>query len=125
MKKVIYSTLAPKAIGPYSQAIMADNTLYVSGQLPILTESGNLIEEKIELQTEKVLSHIKSIILEAGFQLTDVVKTTVYLSSMTNFPAMNLVYASFFGDHKPARVTIEVARLPKNALIEIDCICVK
>lgn len=125
MKKVIYSTHAPKAIGPYSQAIMADNTLYVSGQLPILTESGNLVEEKIELQTEKVLSHIKSIILEAGFQLTDVVKTTVYLSSMTNFPAMNLVYASFFGDHKPARVTIEVARLSKNALIEIDCICVK
>ncbi len=125
MKKVIHSEQAPKAIGPYSQAILAGNTLYVSGQLPIILETGALAEEKIETQTAISLKHLKSIVENAGFQITDIVKTTVYLSSMTNFPAMNLVYASFFGEHKPARVTIEVAKLPKNALIEIDCICVK
>jgi 2-iminobutanoate/2-iminopropanoate deaminase len=124
MKKVINSKNAPKAIGPYSQAILAGNTLYVSGQLPIDPKTG-LMPTTIEEQTKQSLDNILNIVHEAGFELTDVVKCHVYLKDLSDFARMNEVYANFFYEHKPARVAFEASRLPKDALVEIDAIAVK
>lgn len=124
MKKVINSKNAPAAIGPYSQAILVKDTLYVSGQLPIDPKT-NQMPYDIEKQTKQSLENILAIITEAGFKLTDVVKCNVYLNDLNDFAKMNQVYATFFGDHKPARVAFEVSRLPKDALVEIDAIAVK
>ncbi|MGI6782004.1 MAG: RidA family protein [Acholeplasmataceae bacterium] len=124
MKKTIISKNAPAAIGPYSQAILAKDTLYVSGQLPIDPKT-NQMPNDIKTQTKQSLENILNIITEAGFKLTDIVKCTVYLNDLNNFAVMNEVYAKFFGDHKPARVALEVSRLPKDALVEIDAIAVR
>lgn len=124
MKKVISTTKAPKAIGPYSQAILASNTLYVSGQLPIDYKTG-LISDDIRVQTQKSLENLLNIVHDAGFELTDIVKCTVYLKDLNHFEQMNDVYANFFYEHKPARVAVEVARLPRDVLVEIDAIAVK
>ncbi len=125
MLKAISTDNAPKAIGPYSQAIRAGNFLYVSGQLPINPKSGVFISNEIEDQTKQCLANIENIIIAAGFTKRDIVKCTVYMLNLDNFQSMNLAYQLFFGDQKPARVTIEVSRLPKESLIEIDAICHK
>ncbi len=117
--KTIHTPHAPQAIGPYSQAVLANNTLYVSGQLP-KDLNGDIVK-----QTTESLHHILAIIEEAGFGKQEIVKCTVYMKDITMFQAMNETYQTFFGEHKPARVTIEVKRLPKDALIEIDAIAVK
>ena len=123
-KKVIASPLAPKAVGPYSQAIAAGTTLYVSGQLPIDAATG-LMAEGIEAQTQRALENISAILAEAGYALSDVVKTTVLLQDIGDFAAMNGVYATYFTGALPARVCYEVARLPMGARVEIDAVAVK
>ena len=123
-KKVIASPLAPKAVGPYSQAIAAGTTLYVSGQLPIDAATG-LMAEGIEAQTRRALENISAILAEAGYALSDVVKTTVLLQDIGDFAAMNGVYATYFTGALPARVCYEVARLPMGARVEIDAVAVK
>lgn len=123
-EKVIASPLAPKAVGPYSQAIAAGTTLYVSGQLPIDAATG-LMAEGIEAQTRRALENISAILAEAGYALSDVVKTTVLLQDIGDFAAMNGVYATYFTGALPARVCYEVARLPMGARVEIDAVAVK
>ncbi len=124
MKEIIATTKAPGAIGPYSQGIVAFGKLvFVSGQLPIDMATGNLADG-ITAQTHASLSNLKSIVESYGCNLADVVKTTVFLSDMNNFAAMNEVYAKFFPENPPARSAVEVARLPKDALVEIECIAI-
>ena len=116
---------APKAIGPYSQAILAGNTLYVSGQLPIDPATGAFAGEDIASQTRQALLNLKAILEAAGFSMADVVKTTVYLADIADFAAMNGVYAEFFTAPYPARAAFEVAALPKAGRVEIECIAVR
>lgn len=125
MDKMIRTDYAPKAIGPYSQAIKAGDFLFVSGQLPIDPSTGNMVSNDIALQTHQSLNNLKNIITAAGMSLNNVVKVNIFLSDMDNFDAMNKVYATFFTAHFPARVAIETARLPKDALIEIEAIAFK
>lgn len=124
MKKIIASPLAPKAVGPYSQAVEVGGTLYVSGQLPIDGATGAM-PEGIEAQTRQSLTNLKYILEEAGYGLEDVAKTTVLLQNIVDFGAMNAVYAGIFTDRMPARVCYEVARLPMGALVEIDAVAAK
>lgn len=124
MKKIIASPLAPKAVGPYSQAVEAGATLYVSGQLPIDGASGTM-PDTVEEQTRQSLTNLGHILSEAGYTFEDIVKTTVLLGSIADFAAMNAVYAEFFTGQKPARVCYEVAALPMGAKVEIDAIAVK
>ena len=121
MSEVVYTKNAPDAIGPYSQAWLCGNMLFTSGQLGINPETGEL-PETIEEQTECSLKNVAAILEEAGFLKTDVVKTVVFLKNMADFPVVNGIYAGFFGDHKPARSCVEVSRLPKDGLIEIEVI---
>ena len=121
MKKVIASPLAPKAVGPYSQAIAHDATLYISGQLPINAETGEMPED-IKAQTAQSIANIKAILAEVGATLDNVVKTTVLLADMSLFGAMNEVYASEFKEVYPARCAFAVKELPKQALVEIEVI---
>jgi 2-iminobutanoate/2-iminopropanoate deaminase len=123
-KRVIASPKAPKAVGPYSQAICTESTLYISGQLPIDATSGTMAEG-IEAQTRQSLDNLSAILAEASFTLSDVVKTTVLLQHISDFDVMNRVYASYFTAQMPARVCFEVAKLPKGALVEIDAIASK
>lgn len=116
---------APAAIGPYSQAIEAGSTIYVSGQLPIDPATGAFAGEDIKAQTRQSLTNMKNILEEAGTDMSAVVKTTVLLSDIANFAAMNEVYAEFFTAPFPARAAFQVAALPKNALVEIECVAVK
>lgn len=122
-KTVINTKNAPAAIGPYSQAIKKGNTLFVSGQLPIDVKTGEMLET-IEEQTRQSLNNVKAIVEEAECKLEDVLKTTVFLSDMNNFAKMNEVYAEFFKDNPPARACVEVARLPKDALVEIEVVAI-
>ena len=124
MKKVIASPLAPKAVGPYSQAIASDNTLYISGQLPIDGATGKMVEG-VEAQTRQSLDNLGHILKEAGYSYDDVAKTTVLLADIADFGAMNAVYAEYFTGDKPARICYQVAALPMGALVEIDCIAIK
>ena len=121
MKKIIASPNAPAAIGPYSQAVELNGTLFVSGQLPVNPKTGE-IPEGIEAQTRQSLSNVMAILNEAGLGPNSVVKTCVLLQHISDFAAMNAVYAEFFPEDKPARVCYEVAALPKGALVEIDAI---
>lgn len=125
MNTAVHTDLAPAAIGPYSQAIVAGNTVYVSGQLPIDPATGSFAGSDIAAQTRQSLANLKSILNAAGADLSDVVKTTVYLADIADFAAMNAVYAEFFAAPYPARAAFEVACLPKNALVEIECVAVK
>ena len=125
MKKIISTDKAPKAIGPYSQAVEANHTLYISGQIPINPETGKLIEGDIKEQTELVMKNIGAILEEAGFSYTDVVKSTCLLSDIRNFAAMNEVYAKYYPTEPPARAAYAVVSLPLGALIEIETIAVK
>lgn len=124
MKKVIASANAPKAVGPYSQAIELNGTVFVSGQLPVNPANG-LVPDSIEEQTRQSLQNIGSILKEAGLDYSDVVKTTVLLDDIKNFAAMNAVYADFFTELKPARVCYQVAALPMGVKVEIDAIAGK
>lgn len=125
MNTAIHTNNAPAAIGPYSQAIAAGNTIYVSGQLPIDPATGTFAGSDIASQTRQSLNNLKSILNAAGADLCDVVKTTVFLANIADFAAMNEVYAEFFSAPYPARAAFEVACLPKNALVEIECVAVK
>ena len=121
----IHTDNAPAAIGPYSQAIQAGNTIYVSGQLPIDPATGAFAGNDITAQTRQSLTNMKNILNQAGADMCDVVKTTVLLADIADFAAMNAVYAEFFTAPFPARAAFQVACLPKNALVEIECVAVK
>jgi 2-iminobutanoate/2-iminopropanoate deaminase len=122
MKTAIVSAAAPKAIGPYSSALRSGQLLFISGQVPADPATGALVEGDIDIQTRRVLENIKSLLAEAHLTLDHVVRTTVFLADMDDFPAMNAAYRSFFSEPFPARSTIQAARLPRNARIEIDAI---
>ncbi|MEH6938420.1 RidA family protein [Bacillus sp. JJ664] len=121
--QIIHTDHAPKAIGPYSQALIANGLLYTSGQIPLLVD-GTIIEGGIEEQTKQVFANLKAVLEEAGTDLSKVVKTTVFLKDLTTFADFNSVYEEFFNEHKPARSCVEVARLPKDVLVEIECIAI-
>lgn len=125
MKSVIATTAAPGAIGPYSQAIEANGFVFVSGQIPIDPATGVFVEGGIEAQTEQSLKNLKAIAQAAGCSLENVVKTTVFLSDMNNFAAMNGVYSQFFTTECPGRSAVQVSALPKGALVEIEAIIAK
>lgn len=122
MKKVISTVNAPKAIGPYSQAIEAGGFIFVSGQIPLIPATGDLVEGSVEVQTARVLENLKAILDAAGSTLENVVKTTVYLTNMEDFTKVNGIYGQYFQENPPARVCVEVSKLPKGALVEIDVI---
>ncbi len=122
MRKVIATERAPAAVGPYSQAIQTDRFLFVSGQLPMDPETGELVEGSIQDQTRQVLQNILEIVREAGMKRSNIVKVTVYLQNMDDFAAVNEVYAAVLGKNPPARACVEVSRLPKDALIEMGAI---
>ena len=122
MKKIINSTQAPKAIGPYSQAVEDGGFIFTSGVLPVDPVTGEIFGGDIKVQTELVLKNMENILKAAGAQMKHVVKTTVYMTDLTGFAEMNLVYSSFFKENPPARTTIQVAALPKGSSIEIDAI---
>ncbi|MCJ1908463.1 RidA family protein [Planococcus ruber] len=119
--KFVATDQAAAAIGPYSQGVIAGNLFYSSGQIP-LTPSGEMVEGSIVEQAHQVFANLKAVLAEAGSSLEGVVKTTVFIKDMNDFAALNEVYASYFGGHKPARSTVEVARLPKDAKVEIEVI---
>lgn len=125
MKRIISTTAAPGAIGPYSQAVEANGTLYISGQVPINPATGKIVEGGITEQTTQALKNIKAILLAAGYTLNDVVKSTCLLSDMSDFKAMNEVYAQFYTSDQPARAAFAVKGLPLGALIEIETVAVK
>jgi 2-iminobutanoate/2-iminopropanoate deaminase len=122
MNEVVSTVNAPAALGPYSQAIKANGFVYCSGQIPINPASGNIEAETIEDQTRQVITNLKNVLEAAGASLSNVVKTTVFIKDMNDFVALNGVYAEMFGDTKPARSCVEVARLPKDVKIEIEAI---
>jgi 2-iminobutanoate/2-iminopropanoate deaminase len=124
-KNVIFSPTAPAPIGPYSQAIQAGNMLFVSGQIAIQQSSGNLITTTIEEETHQVMKNMSDVLTAAGFDFPHVVKTTIFLKDMNNFPKVNTVYGAYFTSEPPARETVEVSRLPKDVNVEISCIAVK
>lgn len=121
MLKHIATENAPAAIGPYVQAMAAGNLLFTSGQIPLGTD-GQMVTGGIEEQTRQVFRNLQAVLAEAGCTLNDVIKATVFIKDMNQFAALNAIYAEYFGDHKPARSTVEVARLPKDALVEIELI---
>src|SRR5687767_10242740 len=123
--KRIQTDNAPQAIGPYSQAIVYGNLVFTAGQIPLDPRSGELVGGDIRTQTQRALENVNAILEAAGASLQTVIKTTVYLSDMGEFTAMNEVYTAHFGEHKPARSTVQAARLPKDVKVEIDAIAVK
>ena len=120
--EVISTDKAPAALGPYSQAIRANGMIYCSGQIPINPVTGAIEAVSIEDQTAQAISNLRSVLEKAGSALSKVVKTTVFIKDMNDFAALNKVYAEMFGDTKPSRSCVEVARLPKDVLVEIECI---
>ncbi|MFQ5663000.1 MAG: RidA family protein [Terriglobia bacterium] len=124
MKQQISTTAAPKAIGPYSQGVKANGFLFLSGQVPLDPARGQVLSDDIRVQTEQVLKNLAAVLEAAGSSLAAVVKTTVFLADLNDFAAMNEVYARFFPQDPPARATVEVARLPKEAKVEIDLIAI-
>ena len=124
MKTLISTGQAPKAIGPYSQAIVANGMAYLSGQIPLDPATNQMIEGGIEAQTERVLENLKAVLEACGASLAAVVKTTVFLKDMGEFPKMNEVYARYFGENPPARSTVQAAKLPRDVSVEIDCIAI-
>lgn len=125
MKTIINTDAAPKAIGPYSQAVMIDGFLYASGQIAIDPATGEFVEGGVEAQTERVLENIKAILKAAGMDLNNVIKTTVFVTSIGDFAKINEIYGRYFKDNPPARSLVEVKSLPKGALIEIEVVAHK
>jgi 2-iminobutanoate/2-iminopropanoate deaminase len=124
MKKIVSTEAAPKAIGPYSQAVVINGMAYLSGQIPLDPATGQLIEGGIERQTERVFENLKAVLEAAGASFASVVKTTVFLKDMAEFPKMNEVYSRYFPENPPARSTVQAAKLPRDVNVEIDCIAV-
>jgi 2-iminobutanoate/2-iminopropanoate deaminase len=120
-KKVIQTDLAPQAIGPYSQAVQMGSLLFTSGQIP-LSKDGELVQGGIKEQATQVLENLQAVLAAAGCDLTDVIKTTVFIKDMNEFAELNEIYEHYFGQTKPARSCVEVARLPKDVKVEIECI---
>jgi len=127
MRHIIYSENAPKPIGPYSQAVQAGNTFYFSGQIGLDPKTGNFDSETdVEIQSKRVMSNIEALLTEAGLNWNHVVKTSIFLKDMNDFPKVNAIYGAVFKEgNYPARETVQVSRLPKDALVEISVICVK
>lgn len=125
MKKIIHTEKAPAALGPYSQAIEVNGTIFVSGQIPFVPETMTLVSEDVKAQTRQSLENVKAILEEAGYKMEDVVKAGVFIKDMNDFGAINEVYAEYLGKVKPARACVEVARLPKDVKVEIEVIAVK
>lgn len=125
MKKIIHTEKAPAALGPYSQAIEVNGTLYVSGQIPFVPETMTLVSDCVKAQTKQSLENIKAILEAAGYTFKDVVRAGVFIKDMNDFAAVNEVYAEYLGDVKPSRACVEVARLPKDVKVEIEVIAVK
>jgi 2-iminobutanoate/2-iminopropanoate deaminase len=123
MKKIIFTKDAPSPIGPYNQAVLSGNTLYISGQIAIYEKTGELIIDSITQETQLVMENLKAVLKEAGMTFENVIKSTIFISDMNNFSEINNVYASYFNeDTAPARETVEVSRLPKSVNIEISMI---
>lgn len=125
MKQIINSSSAPAPIGPYSQAVIAGNTLYVSGQIALDPETGELINENITEETHAVMKNLDAILREAGYGFDNVVKCSIFIKSMDDFATINDAYGQYFKQNPPARETVEVSKLPKNVNVEISCIAVK
>lgn len=123
--EIVSTEKAPSAIGPYSQAIVVGNEVFTAGQIALDPATMEMVGDDVAAQTERVFANLAAVLEAAGSSLSQVVKTTVYLAHMGDFPAMNAVYESHFGDHKPARSTVQAGGLPKNALVEIDAIAVR
>jgi 2-iminobutanoate/2-iminopropanoate deaminase len=124
MKKIVSTDRAPRAIGPYSQAVVFSGVAYLSGQIPLDPDSGQVVQGDIAAQTERALENIKAVLEAAGASLSSVLKTTVYLKDMADFSTMNEVYGRYFPVNPPARSTIQAAKLPRDAMVEIDAIAV-
>lgn len=120
--KIIHSEKAPKAIGPYSQAIAVGDLLFCSGQIPLVPETMEIIAGDVEVQTQRVIQNLAAVLEAHGFSLQNIVKTTVFIKDMNEFPKINGVYEKMFGSHRPARSTVEVARLPRDVKVEIECV---
>lgn len=125
MRKIIQIPNAPTPIGPYSQAILTKDTLYVSGQIPLDPKTGKLVDQNIQDSTKQVLKNIKTLVETADLKMENIVKCSIFLKSMDNFSQVNQVYASYFTENPPARETVEVSRLPMDVEVEISCIAVK
>ena len=121
---IINSDQAPKAIGPYSQAILAGNVMYTSGQIALDPATGALVDGDFSAQVHRVFNNLKAVLAAGGATFANVAKATVYLTDLANFATLNEIYASYFGDTKPARTTVGVAQLPKGGLVEIDLIAI-
>lgn len=121
---IIASNDAPKAIGPYSQAVRAGNLLFTSGQIPLDPSSGNIVEGDFATQARRVFDNLTAVLSAAGASFSNVTKATVYLTDLGNFQTLNSIYAEYMGDHKPARTTVGVASLPRGAAVEIDLVAV-
>jgi 2-iminobutanoate/2-iminopropanoate deaminase len=125
MKQIVKTDKAPAAIGPYSQAVIHGDMIFLSGQIPLDPATGQLIDGDVAVQTERVLENVKAVLEASGSSLGNVLKTTVFLKNMGDFPRMNEVYARYFSENPPARSTVEAARLPRDVQVEIDAIAVK
>ncbi len=125
MKKIITATKAPAPIGPYNQAVMANNTLYISGQIALNPETGKLMDSSIEQETEWVMKHLGNILAEAGMDYSNLVKCSIFIKDMGQFSQINEVYSTYFETDPPARETVEVSRLPKDVNVEISGVAVK
>ncbi|GGF34637.1 RidA family protein [Echinicola rosea] len=124
-KNIIYSEEAPAPIGPYSQAVLAGNTLYISGQIALDAQTGELINENITEETHAVMKNLDAILSAAGYSFGDVVKCSIFIKNMDDFGTINEAYGQYFPSNPPARETVEVSKLPKNVQVEISCIAVK
>jgi 2-iminobutanoate/2-iminopropanoate deaminase len=122
MKEIIATTKAPAAIGPYSQAVKLGNMIYTSGMIPLIPETMQIVEGGVQAQTRQVLDNLKELLESAGSNLENVLKTTVFIKDMNEFPNINAIYAEYFNNKQPARSCVEVARLPKDVLVEIEVI---
>ena len=125
MKKIIESDRVPAPIGPYSQAVLSGSTLYASGQIALDAETGVMENESIETEIKKVMSNIKALLAEAGMEFSNVVKSSIFLNDLNDFDVVNRIYGGYFINQYPARETVEVARLPKDARVEISIIAIK
>ena len=124
MKQIIQTNNAPQAIGPYSQAVLANGTLYISGQIPVVPATGAIVSNQVEEQARQVMENVKAVVEAAGLTLDHVVKTSVFIKNMDDFAVINGVYSEYFKENCPARACVEVARLPKDVLIEMEAIAV-
>jgi len=122
MTHIIHSDQAPKAVGPYSQAVVSDGVLYASGQIGLLPQEGKMIADDVESQAKQVSENLTAVLRQAGADLSDILKVNIFLTDMNDFPKVNVIYADWLGEHRPARATVAVAALPLGAKVEMDLI---